>query len=410
MKKLLLSFAVLILFTFSIFAQTSDKKISVGVFGGTIQYNGDLGSGFMKLSPLYGFGGISFATYVSKHFDLVFDASMGQVGYSKENFNAKYWAINGSIKYKFCSDETKKLSPYAIGGIGYLRFEKGFSMKNPIETVQIPKIGLGLTYRVLPVMDIYLQVAFIYSDRDDVDGVKDRYNDSYFTHTLGVSFNLGKCKAATATTEKDSDGDGVPDSKDKCPGTPKGVKVDIHGCPLDSDGDGVPDYLDKCPGTPVAVKVDANGCPVDTDGDGIADYLDKCPTVKGTVANKGCPEVKVEEKKVFEEALQGIQFETGKDVILPGSFSILDNVVTILKNNPQYNLLINGHTDNVGSPESNMVLSGKRAEAVKTYFINKGIGAKRLTAKGFGETKPIADNNTEAGRAKNRRVEFVVEF
>ncbi len=410
MKKLLLSLAVLSLFTFNTFGQTSDKKISVGVFGGSIQYNGDLGSGLMKMSPFYGFAGISLATYVSKHFDFMFDGSSGEAGYSEESFNVKYWTINASVKYKFCADESKKLLPYAFAGVGYMRFEKKYSLSYPIEIVQIPQAGLGLTYRVTPIVNINLQVAFIYSDRDDVDGVKDQYNDMYLAHSLGVSFNLGKCKTKAVETVKDSDGDGVVDKKDKCPGTPAGVKVDVNGCPLDTDGDGVLDYLDKCLGTPVAVKVDANGCPVDTDGDGIVDYLDKCPTVKGIAANKGCPEIKVEEKKIFNEALQGIQFETGSDVIIPSSFKILDNVVAIMNSNPQYNLAINGHTDNVGTPESNLVLSQKRAESVKVYLINKGIGSKRLAAKGFGETKPVSDNTTDAGRAQNRRVEFVVEF
>lgn len=235
----------------------------------------------------------------------------------------------------------------------------------------------------------------------------------------------------------DSDGDGVPDKDDKCPNTPKGVTVDANGCPVDSDGDGIADYLDdcpnekglakfngcpdtdgdgvpdkddKCPNTPAGVKVDADGCPIDTDGDGIPDYLDKCPTVKGTVENKGCPEVKEEVKKIFTQALQGIQFETGKDVIRKTSFSILDKVVKIMNENPEYNLKINGHTDSQGNPDANLVLSQKRAEAVKTYFINKGLDASRFTAKGFGPNLPVDDNKTAAGRAKNRRVEFVVEF
>jgi OmpA-OmpF porin, OOP family len=208
----------------------------------------------------------------------------------------------------------------------------------------------------------------------------------------------------------DTDGDGVADAADKCPNTPVNVKVDAMGCPLDMDGDGVADFLDKCPGTPPNVKVDANGCPMDRDGDGVPDYLDKCPDVKGTEANKGCPEVKKEVMDVFQKALQGIQFETGKDVIRPVSFGILDNVVSIMKENTEYNLKINGHTDNVGKPEANMTLSQKRAEAVKAYLVKKGVEAGRLSAFGFGDTKAVGDNKTAEGRAKNRRVEFVVEF
>ena len=114
---------------------------------------------------------------------------------------------------------------------------------------------------------------------------------SNFESTLGLSFFLSYDKDLKRVPPVDSDGDGVPDYLDKCPETPKGVKVDKDGCPVDSDGDGVPDYLDKCPGTPAGVKVDKDGCPLDSDGDGVPDYLDKCPgTPAGVKVDKdGCP-------------------------------------------------------------------------------------------------------------------------
>lgn len=227
----------------------------------------------------------------------------------------------------------------------------------------------------------------------------------------------------------DTDGDGIPDAQDKCPKVAGLAKFD--GCP-DTDGDGIPDSLDKCP--KVAGIAKFNGCP-DTDGDGVPDAEDECPTVAGTVkgcpdkdkdgipdkddkcpnvpgiaANKGCPEVKAETKKVFAEALQGIQFETGKDIITKKSYTILDKVVTVMNDNPAYLLEINGHTDNVGDDNKNLILSDKRSVAVKNYLIQKGIAASRLTAKGYGETMPVAPNTTAAGKAQNRRVEFKVNF
>ncbi|HPB26243.1 MAG TPA: OmpA family protein, partial [Bacteroidales bacterium] len=227
----------------------------------------------------------------------------------------------------------------------------------------------------------------------------------------GIADYMDKCPDVKGLAKfegcPDSDGDGVIDNNDKCPGTPEKVKVDTKGCPLDTDGDGVVDYLDKCPDVKGLANLD--GCP-DRDGDGVADYLDKCPDVKGIAANKGCPEVKQEVKEIFKKALQGIEFETGKDIIRPVSFPILNNVVKIMKENKEYNLLINGHTDNVGDDQSNMTLSQKRAAAVMAYLVNKGVEKERMKSFGFGETKPVADNNTAAGRAKNRRVEFVVEF
>lgn len=236
----------------------------------------------------------------------------------------------------------------------------------------------------------------------DGDGVPD-YLDKCPNTPAGIAVDAAGCPL-------DADGDGVPDYLDKCPDTPAGTAVDATGCPLDTDGDGVPDSIDKCPDTPKGVAVDTNGCPLDRDGDGIPDYLDKCPDVPGTAANKGCPEVKAENKKIFAQALRGVQFESGKDVITKGSYSILNKVVGVLKENNSYNLSINGHTDNTGDQAKNMILSQKRADAVKNYLESKGVDPQRLTAQGFGEAIPVADNSTAEGRAQNRRVEFKVTF
>lgn len=212
----------------------------------------------------------------------------------------------------------------------------------------------------------------------------------------------------------DSDDDGVLDYQDLCPNTPFEARgfVDKNGCPLDSDDDGVADYLDKCPNTPAEARgsVDEKGCPRDTDGDGIADYLDNCPKIFGVAANHGCPEVKKEIRTLFQKALQGIQFESGKDVIKKSSNIILDQIAKVLIDNPTYLIEVQGHTDNVGKPEINLKLSDNRANAVRNYLIAKGISDKRITAKGFGDTKPVASNKTSQGKAKNRRVEFVVTF
>lgn len=239
---------------------------------------------------------------------------------------------------------------------------------------------------------------------DDKDGVYN-YADSCPNTPIGVLVDSKGCPL-------DEDQDGVPDYLDKCPNTPAGVQVNIDGCPTDQDGDGVPDHLDKCPNTPAEAftTIDENGCPKDTDGDGVPDYLDKCPTTAGTVDNQGCPELKREVRNLFKRAMQGIQFETGKDVILPKSFPILDDIAKVMFENPTFNLTINGHTDNVGDDNANMTLSEKRAASVRRYLIGKGIDERRMTANGFGETMPIADNKTKAGRAQNRRVEFLVTY
>jgi len=224
----------------------------------------------------------------------------------------------------------------------------------------------------------------------------------------GIADKDDKCIYDKGTIEMfgcpDADGDGIADKDDKCP-KEKGT-IELHGCP-DADADGIADFEDRCPNQfgPAVL----NGCP-DTDGDGIADIDDKCPKEPGLSKNIGCPEVKKEVLKIFERALTGIQFETGKDVILKASYPILDQVVQVMLQNPSYNLEINGHTDNVGDPQKNMELSDKRAKAVQNYLISKGVAKERTIARGFGDTLPIADNKTPQGKSKNRRVEFKVVF
>jgi len=121
------------------------------------------------------------------------------------------------------------------------------------------------------------------------------------------------------------------------------------------------------------------------------------------------PVVTDKAKDILKRAIKGVQFESGSDVITKDSYSILDEVVSVMKDNGSYNLSINGHTDNTGKADANLTLSQKRADAVKKYLTDKGIAASRLKATGFGQTKPIVDNSTPEGRAQNRRVEFVIE-
>lgn len=148
----------------------------------------------------------------------------------------------------------------------------------------------------------------------------------------------------------------------------------------------------------------------DRDHDGVADLVDKCPDVAGVEANGGCPEVDEESKNVMMEALRGIQFETGKDVIKTESYSILDNVADIMRRHPEYKLSIEGHTDSQGDDNMNLDLSKRRAKAAMQYLVGKGVDASRMRSEGYGETNPIDTNDTPEGRARNRRVEFNIEF
>jgi OOP family OmpA-OmpF porin len=166
---------------------------------------------------------------------------------------------------------------------------------------------------------------------------------------------------------RDSDGDGVPDDEDECPGTPPGIEVDAVGCAGDSDGDGVTDDIDACPGTPSGANVDDRGCWV----------------------------------------VKGVKFDYKKWDVKPQFNSNLDNIIDILKNTPNLNIRVEGHTDNIGSKKYNLDLSKKRAEAIKAYLVGKGIEESRITSIGHGLSKPIADNATKEGQALNRRAELI---
>ena len=215
----------------------------------------------------------------------------------------------------------------------------------------------------------------------------------------------------------DNDGDGIVDASDECPNEPedKDGMDDDDGCPEeDRDGDGIADDKDKCPDQPEDRDgfEDEDGCPdCDNDGDGVPECpeaIDQCPN-KFAQTPDGCPEyklVKVTPKKI--EIKQTIYFETGNATIRPVSFPLLDEVATVLTDNPEILVRIEGHTDDRGSNEYNMRLSQQRTESVSQYLAGKGVDASRLEAKGYGESAPIATNKNEAGRAKNRRVEFVI--
>tara|TARA_B110000285_G_scaffold210133_1_gene251746 strand:+ start:288 stop:1589 length:1302 start_codon:yes stop_codon:yes gene_type:complete len=175
----------------------------------------------------------------------------------------------------------------------------------------------------------------------------------------------------------------------------------------DRDGDGIADEHDLCPD--VAGLYSDNGC-ADTDGDGIDDLQDKCPNVAGVRINDGCPAIDKEVEKVMAAALKGVQFESGKAILLERSNTVLNNVVEVMKDNPTYYLNVFGYTDSQGDDAENLLLSKERAAAVTAYLTQKGVEASRLHANGFGEAGPKASNDTDAGRALNRRVEFIVVF
>jgi OOP family OmpA-OmpF porin len=205
----------------------------------------------------------------------------------------------------------------------------------------------------------------------------------------------------------DMDADGIADSDDKCP-SEAGPKPE--GCPLlqDSDGDGILDDQDKCPDTP---GIAPDGCPdPDPDKDGITGAADQCPdepeTRNGYQDQDGCPDEIPSEVKKFTGVIAGIEFDFGKSTIRPGSRPLLDEAAKILNDYPDLQVEIAGHTDNVGAEETNIALSEKRAESVKSYLVSKGVAEERIKTRGAGPSEPLESNDTPEGRQKNRRIEF----
>jgi OOP family OmpA-OmpF porin len=272
------------------------------------------------------------------------------------------------------------------------------------------------------------------------------YNGTFHHHVMGVTLGIWLGKTSTPPSApkppkpikaiiKDSDNDGVPDDKDKCPnqfgyarynGCPipdtDGDGVDdehdscktvagvarYHGCPVpDTDGDGVDDEHDSC--KTVAGVARYHGCPIpDRDHDGINDEVDKCPDVAGVAENNGCPAIKTEIKQKVNYTAKNILFAIGSDRLSIISYKALDQLALLLITHNDLHLTIDGYTDNTGTPETNLVLSQQRADVVKKYLIKRGVQENHLTSNGFGEERPIADNKTMDGKERNRRVELRV--
>ena len=270
----------------------------------------------------------------------------------------------------------------------------------------------------------------------------------------------------------DSDYDGVPDSLDKCPLTPAGSAADDKGCPPDADKDGVPDSADKCPGTPAGAKVDAKGCPNnpgpaagnsggnwkggggpgygngepvkfinnnnvyatpapdkpaekapakpapepkaspvarndDADQDGVPDTKDLCPgTAAGVKVNeKGCALPLEKDLSITLKVL----FATDKATIISKAMEDIRKVADFMRTYPDATVIIEGHTDDRASDMHNVLLSYRRAEAVRRELIRAGADPAHLKAVGYGEAMPVAGNDTEEVRQQNRRVVATVK-
>jgi outer membrane protein OmpA-like peptidoglycan-associated protein len=219
------------------------------------------------------------------------------------------------------------------------------------------------------------------------------------------------------TEEPDRDHDGLSDAMDVCPDAAEDLDgfQDADGCPdPDNDQDGVPDTIDRCPNQSEGNArgyQHGDGCPrPDADSDGVPDAVDRCPTQPGAAANEGCPRLRYRGLEVLQQSLrlsEPVIFEEDTAVIRSVSFPVLDMVAQALLDHPEIKLEIQGHTDSQGDAQHNMNLSQQRADAVLAYLVQHGIDPARLTAQGYGETRPMESNRTSQGRDINRRIELV---
>ncbi len=372
------------------------------------------------------------------HFDLNFSLTMGFMDQPTGNDDTLYVQrtrnddtrlknekflgnLDARFHYNILDKRHWIASPYILAGIAGTYHDSYFGANIPL--------GLGVNVNLTKDKNLNLNIesAFrVAATSHDANAIQHSLG---FVYWFKPGYRVPKPPAADATAKLaplDTDNDGIEDAEDQCPTIPgmaqfngcpdsdgDGISDKDDECPLvaglaqfngcpDSDGDGVPDNKDKCPYQ--AGTVERQGCPVpDRDNDGFADDVDRCPDVYSTT-NQGCPEIRKEVIMQVDKAAKAIFFETGKATLKPISYKSLDAVVAILKADPSLYADIEGHTDNV-QPKTytNMDLSQRRADAVRDYLSGHGISADRMTATGFGETQPVADNGTAAGRAQNRR-------
>ncbi len=380
---------------------------------------------------------LTVGRYISDGFSFEVDGSFNQISKmgDMEVSDLAYWGIDGVVKWSIGSvAELGWWEPYLLVGGGY-------TWVGDYDTAAInggvgmnfwfnDKVGLNLESKLRQTFESELKGHFQHSlgiifkmgGKDtDGDGIYDKqdacpevfglaeFDGCPDTDGDGIIDSADACPTVAGLAEfngcPDTDGDGIADKDDACP-TEKGTKAN-NGCP-DTDGDGIVDKDDKCPTE--AGPASNQGCPVlDADKDGVPDLEDDCPTVAGPASNKGCPEVTPEHVQELKVQARSIFFNSNSSSFKTGdaaTITSLDAIKEILKNYPNAKFSIEGHTDSTGGDAMNQKLSEDRANAVRNVLIENGVNADNLTAVGFGESKPIAPNNTKAGRAENRRTEI----
>ena len=461
--------ALMLICSFTLFAQQEDKRWAISLHGGTaiIQGDGDVGNLIIA-------GGLGIKYSLANNFGLrfqVFTGTMESTHLGDNNatppsfpYRTSNTFYEGNIQtllniVNFKNPGTgKNVAQLYVGiGVGYTMANLAYSMPSsyplalpPDEKKTVPSfiipLSAGLRIYVSKVIDFGLEYSVKGTFTDHLDGfspsgISNKSNDYYNIPQAYITFNIGRGERNlewTESTEKlyDELMKAKQEAQDQIAALKKEnakllveMKRDVNNQMLDNqrradssmkvmqasmrsdgDNDGVSDIFDKEPNSPAGAIVDGGGRTMDVDRDGVPDYLDKCPTVPGKVSNFGCPlQPTRAQLATISDGIKNLQFETGKAVIKPSSFPALDALAQMLAENSSFSFLIEGHTDNVGNSRDNMILSQQRADAVKSYLVSKGVEESHITTKGYGDTRPVVSNDTAAGKAKNRRVDMSIE-
>jgi len=276
---------------------------------------------------------------------------------------------------------------------------------------QFIPVGVGVKFKVSERVNFDLGYNMYFLDGDNLDGTRtpSNSNDKYSYAYGGLEFSLGSTAKPNldwvnpvALMYDELKDPTLRQEVEALKGRVSTIETTVSDLLKDSDGDGVADKLDKCPNTEAGVKVDGSGCPLDVDGDGIPDSKDSCPTEKGTAELNGCPSM----TSGTMAGYNNIQFEFNSSVLRTSAYPTLDKLSAEVRANEAMRIQLDGHASAEGTEEYNMQLSKDRANSVKTYLVNSGVAASKISTRGYGETRPVASNATEEGRSQNRRVEF----
>ena len=276
---------------------------------------------------------------------------------------------------------------------------------------QFIPVGAGIKFKVSERVNFDLGYNMYFVDGDNFDGTYTaaNSNDKFSYSYAGLEFSLGSSAKPNldwvnpvALMYDELKDPTLRQEVEALKGRVSTIETTVSDLLKDSDGDGVADKLDKCPNTEAGIKVDGSGCPLDVDADGIVDSKDSCPTEKGTEELNGCPAMSSGTMSGYDN----IQFEFNSSVLRTSAYPSLDKLSAEVKANSAMKVQLDGHASAEGTEEYNMQLSKDRANSVKTYLVNSGVDASKISTKGFGETRPITSNATEEGRSQNRRVEF----